>query len=241
MNIAIVEDLTAHTEAIKRYLIKFFTKNNDSFSIKAYSNAVAFLDNYSGKYDVVFMDINMPYLNGMDAAKKLRELDEKCVLIFITSLAQYAIEGYEVNAFDYILKPISYAEFSLKFMRAYKRIKEKQNNFIILSTPNGAIKIEPEELGYVEVIKHTVVYHTTRGDYSKYEPLKNVEQKLADYPFVKCNNCYLVNLAFVKGIKTDIAFIIIDGKQHNLVISRGKRKEFSQAYEKYLNGKLGEV
>lgn len=239
MRVAIIEDVQEHADCLKEYLLRFALKNKTSFDIDAYTNAVAFLDNYSGRYDIIFMDINMPYLNGMDAARRLREADDKCILIFITSLAQYAIEGYSVNALDYILKPITYPSFAIKFNRAYKRVREREKHYIILQTPSGSKKLEPEEIAFVEVDKHTVIYHTADGDYTRYESLKSAEEKLADMPFVKCNRCYLVNLAYVREITSDTAVVVLEDKRYELIISRNHHKHFCASFKRFHDGNFG--
>lgn len=123
--IAIVEDDKTQAESLKEYLLRYAAENGEAFAVKTFANAVVFLENYTAVYDVVFMDIKMPYLNGIAAAHKLRELDKNVLLFFITSLTQYAIRGYEVDALNYIVKPVEYNEFALKFRKAMDRLSEK--------------------------------------------------------------------------------------------------------------------
>ena len=106
--IAIVEDDKTQAASLKEYLLRYAAENGEAFAVKTFSNAVIFLEKYTAVYDVVFMDIKMPYLNGIAAAHKLRELDKGVLLFFITSLTQYAIRGYEVDALNYIVKPVEY-------------------------------------------------------------------------------------------------------------------------------------
>ena len=108
IEIAIIEDTDIHARTLQAYLQRFADENQAAFYTTVFHNAVAFLENYSAKYDVVFMDIAMPYLNGMDAAHALRKLDKDVLLIFITSLAQYAVQGYDVDAFAYLA--VSYTQ-----------------------------------------------------------------------------------------------------------------------------------
>ena len=114
IQIAIVEDDKLASDTIKEYILRYGKENSLQFGISQYSDAVGLLDQYSAEYDIIFMDIQMPYMNGMDAAHRLRTLDQKVILIFTTSLAQYAIEGYSVDAMAYLLKPINYYEFAMK-------------------------------------------------------------------------------------------------------------------------------
>lgn len=238
MNIAIVEDEKTYSDTVKEYLLRFAEENAAVFDIAVFDNAISLLTNYSGKYDVILLDIKMPYINGMDAARRLRELDEKVILIFITSLAQYAVKGYEVNALDYILKPVTYGEFAIKFMRAYKKLKKKENSFIVVPTERGMAKLDPEDIAYCEVIGHNITFHTVGGDYRQYITLKAVEKKLEGLPFVRCNNCFLVNLRYCTELDGDIAVVRCGQNEHRLAMSRNRRKAFSESLKRFLSGEL---
>ena len=108
MKIAVVEDEREYREVLKEYLSRYEEQKNLTFEVIEFTNAISFLENYAPVYDVVFMDIRMKYMDGMTAAHKLREADPNAVLVFVTSLTQYAVEGYSVDATDYIVKPVSY-------------------------------------------------------------------------------------------------------------------------------------
>ena len=105
--IAIVEDEEQDYLRAQGYLNRYGQEKNISFNIQRYESAEVFLTNYQSQHDIVFMDIRMGGMDGMRAARKLREMDQAVILIFLTSLAQYAVQGYEVDALDYILKPLA--------------------------------------------------------------------------------------------------------------------------------------
>ena len=112
--VAIVEDSIKDFTLLKSYLEQYEKENNIEFNIQCFENGIRFLDKFSANYDIIFMDIDMPYMNGLEVSKKIREIDKTVVLIFVTNLSQYAVNGYEVEALDYIVKPISYFNFSIK-------------------------------------------------------------------------------------------------------------------------------
>ena len=132
IKIAVVEDEIEMTNQLLKYVKQFFNENDLDYSVTTYNNAIKLLDNYDFSFDLIFMDINMPILDGMSASKKLREIDSEVTLIFITSLAQYAINGYEVNAFDFVLKPISYYNFALKLTRAIDKLSIEDAKTLII-------------------------------------------------------------------------------------------------------------
>ena len=128
----IVEDDKQAASKLNDFLRLYFDKRNLSFHVTIYSNAVDFLSDYSYKYDVVFMDIEMPLMNGMEAAKRLRELDHNVCLIFVTNMMQYAVKGYEVDAIGYIVKPIDYFVFDVNMNKVVDRLAKKQSEEILL-------------------------------------------------------------------------------------------------------------
>ena len=101
--IAIVEDNRAAMEKLQGYLERYAQENNEKFDIASFGDALAFLDSYRRIYDMVFMDIELPFINGMEAAQRLREIDKQVVLLFVTNMAQFAVKGYEVDALDYLV------------------------------------------------------------------------------------------------------------------------------------------
>ena len=138
-NIAIVEDEKESAECIAAFLERFAREEKCAFGVKRYGDGLTFISDYDRSADIVFMDIEMPGTNGMDASKLLRQIDEDVLLFFVTNLAQYALESYEVSAFDYIVKPVNYFDFSMKFRKAldiYVMNEDKSINLYDWSTAN---------------------------------------------------------------------------------------------------------
>lgn len=236
IRIAIVEDEDYQAQTLQRYLERFSSENRVDFTIRRFAEAVSLLDNYSPDYDLIYMDIRMPYMNGMDAAHRLRALDQDVLLVFVTTLTQYAIQGYEVEALDYIVKPINYYDFALKLTRALKKLpQEAAEGMLLVGSENGTIRINPRSVRYVEVTGHQVVYHTLNGDVQQYGSLSQVEKELDATQFVRCNSCFLVNMQYVRGIKGYTLQLDDD----ELKISQPKKKRFMEAWEAWLksNGK----
>ncbi len=230
-NIAIVEDDHAMAKELAGYLDAYSKERGCTFSIKQFSNAENFLAAYRITFDIVFMDIDMPGMNGMQAAHKLRELDSSVVIVFVTNLAQYALEGYSVDAIDYLLKPIDYKVFAFRMDRVVKAVSSViTGRRIVVSTDQGTVVIHPQELIYVEVVRHKLVYHTLRGTYEIFGTLKELEYRLSGQEFVRCNACYLINLRYVKSAKR---YEVKVGEEI-LAISHAKYKDFMDALNNYL-------
>ena len=228
INIAVVEDNERERKIIAEYLKKFSPR----FSVELFSSAVVFLTDYTPKYDIVFMDIDMPYLDGMSAAARMRKLDERTCLIFVTNLARYAIKGYEVSAFDFIVKPLTYANFTMKITRALNHLKTKSEKEILVKSGGNTVRIAVADIKWVEIRAHKITYHLVDKDIVSYGTLKDAESLISDKLFVRCNTCFLVNLRFVDAIKDNCA--VVGGE--NLLISYPRRVELKKALTDYLCG-----
>ena len=158
IKIAVVEDNKKDQAILTEYLKKFSAR----FEIETFDSAVLFLTDYKPKYDIVFMDIEMPYLDGMSAAAKLRQVDNCACLIFVTNLAQYAIKGYEVAAFDYIVKPLTYANFAMKMTRILTHIDTKTQKEVLVRTSDGIVRVDVSDIMYVEIAAHKITRSSKR-------------------------------------------------------------------------------
>ena len=132
IRIAIVEDDREHALRLENALKKYADEHKLTLQICVFYNVISFLEQYAGDYEIVFMDIMMPMMNGMDASRMLREKDENVMLIFVTSMGQYAIRGYEVSASDFIVKPVEYPSFALKFTRALSKLPKKEDRDVLI-------------------------------------------------------------------------------------------------------------
>lgn len=228
--IAIVEDDENAVIALKKCLQMYEKSHGLSFQIYVFSNGLSFLTNYKGCYDIVFMDIEMPHLNGMDTASRLRSIDPQVCLIFVTNMAQYAINGYEVNASDFILKPLDYPSFCFKMDKIIGDMADSHGESIILNRKAGVVLLPISSIKYVEVLQHRVIYHTIRGDYEDWSSLARIEEQLSPHSFTRCNASFLINPRYVDQIERNTVIIGND----EIPITRGKKAGFVQAIINYL-------
>lgn len=232
IRIAIVEDDAAYREQLNGFVERYQREQGIEFSVAHFTDGLEIAEEYKAAYDIIFLDIEMKHLNGMETAKHIRRQDKNVVLIFITNLAQFAIQGYEVEALDYVLKPVSYFAFSQELQKAVKKVRERTECFLRIVQESSMVRLDVAKITYIESQGHNVVYHTEEGQYVNRDSLKSVEQKLAGRSFSRCNNCYLVNLAHVQ--KVDKSMVTVAGEP--LQISRPKRKAFMEALTAYVGG-----
>ena len=230
LEIAIVEDEENYRNILCEYLERYEQETGEKIHLSIFTDGDEIVENYMAEYDMILMDIEMQFMNGMDAARKIREIDTAVVIIFITNMAQYAIQGYEVDALDYILKPISYFAFSQRIQRAIGRMKKREEHYINIVSKNGVNKVPVSDIGWIESEGHRLFYHTKEHVYeSTLNSMKEMEQELKKYNFFRCNKGYLVNLAHVKAIRDGWA-ILTNGQ---VMISRTKKTEFQKALTTY--------
>lgn len=174
----------------------------------------------------------MPRLDGMTAAERIRSFDPGVILIFITNMAQYAIKGYEVDALDFVLKPVGYFPFSLKLKKAVSALRARAQKDLLLPLDGGVKRVSSGEIYYIEVQGHRIIVHAESGDYVIPGALRDMEEQLEGQHFVRCNKCYLVNLRHVTDVRQNT--VVAGG--HELQISRPRKKEFLQALTDYFGG-----
>jgi DNA-binding LytR/AlgR family response regulator len=233
-NIAIVEDNDNAAKIISDHIEKYMEENQIELNIVRFNNADLFLANYQQIYSVILMDIQMPGTDGMSAAYKLREIDKTVSIIFITTMVQFDQKGYEVNAISFMVKPVNYYDFSLKFKKALDISVMNENRNITLNTKNGICRISTDKIIYVEIIKHRLFYHLVDEVIEMTGVLSEVEATLKDFGFLRCNQCYLVNPKFIVSVKGKEIFVA----NTSLQISRPRYNQFMKDLTNWYAGRI---
>ena len=229
IRIAIIEDDPSEAKQLQTCLQQYEKENSHVFHIKQFRTTNAFEEMFNCQFDLIFLDIELPDGNGMELARQIRKSDASVTLIFVTHLAQYAISGYEVNALDYILKPVEYASFRLKMQRAVIHCKRRQTNFLTINVGSNTIRVDENELAYIEIYKHHIRYHLQDRVVESYGTLSKVEEGLPQKGFYRCSNSFIINLRFINRV--DNAYVYIGDEQ--IPISRGKKKELISEYHRF--------
>ena len=228
-HIAIVEDSPEESKRLEGCVARYAEETGTDMRATVFSRAAPFLSKYNSQFDVVFLDIQLPDMNGIEIAKRVREKDSTVVIIFVTHLAQYAIRGYEVNAMDYVIKPMEYSAFRLKMQRAIIRCQREAQSYITFSNNNHYVRLKASELKYVEIFRHSILYHTCFGDYTAYGTSSKVEAELPKHGFFRCGSSFIINLRYVDRING--SEVVIGDVQ--IPISRTRRKELISAYHAF--------
>ena len=218
IHIAIVEDDADSRDSLLALLLRY--DKEGSFRILSFPDGESFLASCHNeqKYDLVFLDIGLPKKDGMQVAKEFRQVDEEAAIIFLTMLSQYAIEGYEVNAYSYMIKPVSNSMLTAKLDRLFAH-RGKGPSFLQLSSDSGEHHIvKLSDIVYIETFGHYCLFYTGDGIYRQRISIKKLENDLKDKEFARASGSYLVNFRHLKGWDNDQ--LLLD---NNVKIPLGRR------------------
>ena len=231
MRLAIVEDEKIFADNILGYLQRFQKETGYQIEPVWFQDGCDIVEEYKSDFDVILMDIQMKFMDGMTAARKIREKDSQVVILFLTNMVSYAIRGYEVDAMDYIIKPVTYFSFSEKLKKALKSVEYRKSQYIIVPIEGGIQKVDLSSVYYVECRGHNLFYKQAKEEIESRGTMNKLETLLAPYGFYRNSKSYLVNLEYVDGIQKNEC--MIHGER--IPVSRLKKKEFMQALLKYVS------
>lgn len=231
--ILIVEDEDAQARVLLGYLERFSEESGRQFHVEHTRSALDLLEDHY-KYDLIFMDIDLPGITGMEAARQLRSYDPDTQIIFVTNLAQYALHGYEVDALDFMVKPVRYVDFMIRMEKALRVLGRSRDKSLLITMRDGMQVVMTRDLMYADVQDHNLAYHLASGDVVTVRAsLNKLQEELAGLSFVRISKSCLVNMRYIDtiaGPKVTLA----DGSV--VYVSRGMRKDVLTAMANYYGG-----
>jgi len=234
IKIVICEDEKEQQELLKVYINQIFEELSIKYKLEILNSGEELLENYLKDTDILLLDIQMGQINGMNTARKIRTLDDKVEIIFITSLIEYALEGYEVRAYRYLIKPVKYDNLKENIINCIKEVDIK-NKYIMVKEEGNLNKIDISEIPYVEVQKETITIHTLNKVYKINGTMSNIEKEIDCSRFFRCHKSYLVNLEHVKSIKQYVAIL---ENSEEVPVSRYRFKETKDKFFDLIEDKL---
>lgn len=232
LHIAIVEDDPKYQRELQTAVERYARKHKEPIRTSIFSDGDEILENYTANYDIILLDIQMRRMDGMRAAERIRELDTNVILVFVTQMVNFAVQGYAVNAMDFLIKPISYPSME-RVLRKAVALCKKHTQYITVPTSKGLLRLDAQKIYYFESYSHRIIVHAEEGkEYQLRETMRKMEETFGPHGFFRCNNCYLVNLSFVESV--ELGTVVVAG--HQLAISRPRRKAFMEALTNYLGG-----
>jgi DNA-binding LytR/AlgR family response regulator len=233
LRIAIVDDSPDDSAALHALVADYFKSNDQTCMIHIYNAPLDFIRS-TDHHDIVFMDIRMDKLDGLEVARIMRKINTDSVLVFVTAMAQLAIKGYEVDALDFIVKPADQGSINYVLTKALTRLENTSSTIFALKTADGIVSLSSNDITYVEVFDHNLAYHTTKGNYEVRGRLSDVIQKLDQKRFIMCNRSFVVNLRYVSSACSE--YLVVDGKK--VYISKSHSKEIMKHFSNFLGENL---
>ncbi|WP_349391748.1 LytR/AlgR family response regulator transcription factor [Clostridium perfringens] len=206
-SIALCEDNSLQREELKNNLSKVLDEIGVEYKLLTFETGEDLLREYPEKLDMLFLDIQMGELTGMDTARKVREYDDKVEIIFITALWDYIQKGYEVRAFRYLIKPVKFKELQEQVTACVENILYKRYTYITIKDKNNVLKIRTEDILFLETFERKVIIHTNSQDYIVKMSMNKLEKELTNKGFFRCHTSYIVNLIKIEEIKKDYLLI----------------------------------
>lgn len=234
-HIAICDDEKHFIQELERLISRYAQETGLDIRTTAYLDGAELTQNYPTNIDLIFLDIQMAKQNGLQTAQAIRRMDAKVGIIFLTSMIQYALEGYKYNAANFIVKPIRYARLKDELNKWLREQGHAKKDFTLVSNDTGKYKVFLQSLQYIETFGRNLMVHTETENIITYRKMKDFEAELPANSFVRCHTGYLINLLFVKRVER-LELELITGEK--IPISQPKRKLVMERLAAYWGDRL---
>lgn len=231
MNVAICDDEIDFLDELQSKLREYAKEKNIYFNISRFESGNSFMNYYMTHkdFDIIFLDINMPGINGIELAQMLRDKGDKVSIVFLTSLIQYALDGYRVCALRYLIKPLTYHKLRRELNGILTEIRNRVDDFFVVKNDNGVYKIYIKDILYIETFERNTLIHLKDNKILSYKSLKYYEENL-DKRFFRCHSGYLVNMSEISVVEK---FDIHLANGDIIPLSKNRKRDFSQKMANY--------
>lgn len=235
MRIAICEDEAQFAEQLSEYIKEWSESKNIIVEIFTHVAAEKFLYDWedSEDYDMLFLDIKMGSMDGIELAKVIRKTNKDMAIVFATNLKEYAISGYSVDAMQYLLKPVRREDCFACLDKVYNSDRIKK--YFLYNDLEKTFRIPHEDIIYIEMFSHKATLVTASEEYIFRKTTKQLLEELNDDLFVKCHKSFIINMRHVEAVSTKFAFMSNDAE---IPLSKAIAKEINERFYKYNVNKI---
>lgn len=232
MNIAIIDDIASDAEQLKRIITSYFENRQIPTEIRYFSSAEAFFDDYRpGNFQILFLDIYMDGITGMEAARRIRNQSDDCILVFVTTSSEFAVESYDVNAAYYLLKPFQ-PEKLCQILDSFRLKEALHARYIEIISDRVPVRVPLHSILYADTFRNSVCLHTDAGPLRSYLTFHKFEEQIRDcHNFLSCYRGCMVNMDRIQEA-TDDGFLLDNGE--TVQIRKRGSAAIRKAYLQYL-------
>ncbi|MGE4588452.1 MAG: LytR/AlgR family response regulator transcription factor [Acidaminococcaceae bacterium] len=235
MQIAVVDDLKTEIDLLSSYIIRYCKENKLSLKLATFVSGEEILAANNNHFDIIFLDIYMPGLSGLETAKEIRKKDNDCLLVFSTTSPDFAVKSFRVRAFDYLVKPYDYVQLA-EIMSLAEKALHKSSRYIEVKESREIVKILIRDILYADYDNHYIQIHTKDKIIRTYLSFPDFSPLLLKYPqFLNCYRNCIINMDCVSSLY-DNDFALTSGER--IPITRERRTEIRQLYADYAFQKL---
>lgn len=236
LSIAVCDDMPIECAELAEHIENILENLGVEFSLKRFFDGQELLKDIES-FDILFLDIKMPEISGMELAKQMRANGRGSIIVFVTSAAEYVYEAYDVEAFNFLIKPVNEEKLKNVLKRAVVKITAcNTDDFLIISSEHQIKKILLKDILYIESVGRTVKIHCTGGVIETYRQIGDLEQTLSDKHFFRCHKSFLLNLEYVS--RFDKAEIVMENGD-TVYLARKRTKIFQQEFTSFMKMKGG--
>lgn len=225
LRVAVAQNRTEDIVRLKEHLTRFGSETDTKITFAEFFNGADIASDYQSCYDIVFLDVALPLLGGLPAAKQIRSLDKYAVIILTADSKEYAMDGYTVGALGYLLKPVTFSDVSQIMHRASEKVFGRKTSYMFVPTEKGVKRLSTCQILYIESYSHKMKLKTATEEFMISGVMKELESSLSDKCFFRIAKSYLINLRYVDAVEGDRVFI--GDKDVNL--RRGTKRMFMKA------------
>lgn len=227
MLVATCDDEIQYCQQVEQYIMKLAESLDIEVKCDQYGNGEDLLKSDYNQYQIIFLDIDMGCENGIDIAEQIRRTNEKIEIIFLTAFIQYAVDGYKVRAYRFLVKPIQYDEFVFQLNELFVRINNYEKNCLVLKKDGQEYHVKIQDIFFVEVINHDLIYHCTNYEITVVGTIRNAEKNLKEHYFSRIHKSLLVNMKYIAEVRNQTV-LLKNGQE--LPLARSKKEAFRQDY-----------
>lgn len=236
MYIAVCDDNAEYINTVTSYIDNMDPAGR-LFDYDTYNSGEKLLEEYKNgkkRYDILFLDMEMNGIDGIETANTIRTYDKKCIIVFITNHSHYALKSFECHPFDFILKPLDFDKFK-KIMDAIQAYLPNANATLVFRQNKKTVRILYDDILYFENKSHWIYIYTKDREYRIYMGFNDLLKKINSDVFVVIHKSYIVNLNHIRSIGT--TELTLDTDNISLPISRSNKNKVKELFTDYMERK----